>query len=262
MRRTDTSRFFRVPHTLHQTSEGAVELPISYYDVTNVVAMFWGDRAGAERILADRGLTLAFARGDVALVALSFYEYRRTTVGVYNEVGVAVFCVPRGQRPSWLGAAELYAPLAWRRVGAYVVDLPVTTAAANAAGRELWGYPKFVTEIPFELAGRAVRSCVLDPDDGSSICELRGTIGRGVPAPPMSLVTYTRLHGALIRTHVDVRGMVEACRPGSVRLRVGDSAHRMAANLRSLGLDSATPIGVLVTDRFQSLLHAGRSSPS
>lgn len=257
MRQAEDSRFFRVPHTAYATSAGAVELPIAYYDVTNIVAMFWGDRAGAERIITDAGLTLAFARGDKALVALSFYEYRRTTVGVYNEVGVAVFCVPPGQRPSRLGAAELYAPLAWRKVGAYVVDLPVTTAAANAAGRELWGYPKFITQIPLSLQGRAVDVGVLDPDDGSHICELIGTIGRGVPVPPMSLVTYTRLDGALIRTHVQVRGRAKACPAGSTRLSVGGSSHRMAVNLRALGLASARPIAVLVTDRFQALLHAG-----
>lgn len=257
MMHADTSRFFRVPRTTHITSEGPVDLPILYYDVTNVVAMFRADRAGAERILADTGLDLAFARGEQALVALSFYEYRRTTVGVYNEVGVAIFCVPEGQRPTRLGPAELYAPLSWRKVGAYVVDLPVTTPAANAAGRELWGYPKFVTDIPFHLDRRAIDTAVIDPDDGSSICRLAGTIGRGVPVPPMSLVTYTRLKGSLIRTHVNVRGAVKACRPGSTRLRVGESPHRMASNLRVLGLEEAKPVAVFVTDRFQSLLHAG-----
>ena len=257
MRHADDSRFFRVERATHTTSEGPVELPILYYDVTNVVAMFWGDRAAAERLAAEAGLELAMTRGERALVGLSFFEYRRTTVGVYNEVGTAIFCVPPGQRPSRVPGVELYAPPAWRKVGAYVVDLPVTTPAANAAGRELWGYPKFVTDIPFQLDGRRFESSVLDPDDGSLICELAGTIGRGVPAPPMSLVTYTRLGDELLRTHVDVRGIVRACRPGSLQLRVGDSTHRMADNLRSLGLDAATPIAVTVAPRFQSILHAG-----
>jgi hypothetical protein len=255
---SESNRFFQVPYTGHATSEGEVRLPIAYYDVSNVVAMFWGDRAGAERIVNAAGLELALTRGDKALVALSFYQYRRTTVGVYNEVGVAVFCVPPGRRPSRLGAAELYAPLSWRTVGAYVVDLPVTTAAANAAGRELWGYPKFITEIPFHLAGREVDSAVLAPGDGSPLCQLAGTMGRGVPVPPMSLVTYTRLDGALIRTQVRVRGRANLRSPGTTRLRVGTASHPMAANLRTLGLADARPFSVLETTRFQSLLYAGR----
>jgi hypothetical protein len=258
MMHADTSRFFRVPRTTHSTSEGPVELPILYYDVTNAVALFLGDRAGVADILAEAGLEVAVTRGDKALVAISFYEYRNTTVGVYNEVGVAVFGFPSHQPAPRLGAAQLYAPLSWRKVGAYVVDLPVTTAAANAAGRELWGYPKFVTEIPFQLDGRAIDTGVVDPDDGEMICELEGTLGRGVPAPPMSLMTYSRKDGALYRTHIDVRGVVKACGPGTTRLRVGNSSHRMANNLRRLGLTDARPQLVLVTRRFQSKLHAGR----
>ena len=257
----DTDRFFRVQRTVRNTSVGPVELPIAYYDVTNAIAMFWGDRAGAESILADAGLTLAFARGDRALIAMSFYEYRRTTVGVYNEVGLAIFCLPPGERPSRLGLAELYAPPARRRTGAYVVDLPVTTALANAAGRELWGYPKFVTEIPFRLDGREIDTGVRDPDDGSSICTFAGKLGRGLPAPPISPVTFTRLEGTLLRTHVDVRGAVKVCRPGSARLRVGVSQHPMAEHLRTLGLQQSKPLVVFVTDRFQSLLHAGVPQP-
>ena len=137
----DSDPFFEVPRVAHPTSEGQVELPIKYYDVTNVLALFVGDRAGAEKLLVNTGLELAFGRGAKTLVGLSFYEYRHTTVGTYNEVGVALFCVPPGRRPSLWRVAELYAPLSWRSVGAYVVDLPVTTAAADAAGRELWGYP-------------------------------------------------------------------------------------------------------------------------
>lgn len=258
---TDRQKFFRVPRTPHATSEGSVELPILYYDVTNVVALFLADRAGASELLADAGLDVALARGDRALVGVSFYEYRHTTVGVYNEVGVAIFAVPRGQRPTRLGAAELYVPPSWRKVGAYVVDLPVTTAAACAAGRELWGYPKFITDIPFERNGRHIDTAVIDPDDGETICEFTGTMGRGVPAPAMSLMTYSRKDDALCRTHVDVRGAVEARGPGTTRLKVGASSHRMANNLRRLGLGSAQPALVMVTDRFQSRLNAGRAVP-
>ena len=255
MMRNAADRFFAGPRITCSTSAGDVQLPITYHDVTNVVAMFWGSRAVAAQFVARAGLQLALARRDRALVALSFYEYRETSIGSYNEVGLAVFAVPPEWRRMPLGLAELYAPLTLRRLGAHVIDLPVTTAAANAAGRELWGYPKFVTKIPFELRGRAVRGSVLDPDRDGVICSLEGLIGRGVPAPPMSLMTYSRRDGELLRTHVNVRGRVTIGRPGTVVLRVGASQHRMAANLRALGLDDARPLAVLASDRFQSVLH-------
>ena len=43
------------------------------------------------------------------------------------------------------------------------------------------------------------------------------------------------LDGALVRTHIDVRGRVALRAPGSVELVVGRSAHRMAEHLRRMG---------------------------
>lgn len=247
--------FFRVHRTLHRTSAGLVELPILYRDASNVIALFNADRRGAERLLDGTGLEPAITRGEQALVGLSFYEYRDTTVGVYNEVGTAIFARRLGDRGLLPGLAELYVDPRRRRVGAWVVDLPVTTDAANVAGRELWGYPKFVTGIDFALRGRDVRSTVHAPK-GGMICELAGTMGAGMPAPAVSLMTFSRLDGVLVRTHIDVRAPTRAHLRGDVRLRVGEG-HRMADNLRALGLDGARPLTILVTERFQSLLHAG-----
>ncbi|MCC6555653.1 MAG: acetoacetate decarboxylase family protein [Polyangiaceae bacterium] len=249
--------FFNVPRTVRETSEGPVELPILYRDVTNVLALFLAPREGAEEVLAGTGLRPGVRVGDRVLVGLSFYEYRDTSIGSYNEVGTAVFVVRADERPRRLAPVELLLPPAWRRGAVWVVDLPVTTPAADAAGRELWGYPKFVTEIPFRLDGRRFDASVLDPDGSGPIVTLGGELGPGVPAPPISLVTYSRLGGRLVRTHVDVRGLQTAHARGSVRLRVGASKHRMAAHLRALALDGAVPLLVMRTDRFQSKLHGG-----
>jgi hypothetical protein len=253
-------RFFDVERTIHRTSAGLVELPILYFDASNVVALFEADAGGAERLLEGTGLVPTIVRGGRALVGLSFYEYRRTTVGVYNEVGVAIFARPCGERALLPALADLLLPPARRRSGAWVVDLPVTTEAANAAGRELWGYPKFVTSIDFALTGRRFRSTVHDPSGDEAICEIAGEMDGGIRVPSLSLVTFSKLDDTLVRTHVDVRAPTRACRRGDVRLRIGRSSHRMARDLRDLDLDGAHPTMLLVTERFQSLLHAGRKA--
>lgn len=254
MARGRDDRFFTVPTEAHTTSEGPVELPIRYYDVSVVVAVFSADRRGAEELLAGTGVELA---GGRAVVALAFYEYRDTSVGAYNEVGTAIFAQPAGARWPRLGWLDAWRAPPQRTIGAWVVDLPVTTPIANAAGRELWGYPKFVTEIDVALRGRLVEARVADPSGAGDIVTLRGRLGPSVPAPPMSVVTFTQHRGQLWRTHVDVRGVMRAHAPGSVRLEVGRSKHRMAENLERLGLASARPLAVLATDAFQSKLWAG-----
>jgi hypothetical protein len=261
-------RFFDVPRTTRSTSEGAVALPILYHEVANVVALFHVSRDGAEGLLEGTGLAPQLAPDGRALAALSFYEYRRTSIGPYNEVGTTLLVRPQGARPSRLGIAEMFAPPRWRKGGAYVVDLPVTTAAASAAGREIWGYPKFITDISFRLAGRELACSVFDPDSAPQgqrerILALRGRLGPGLPAPPMGIVTFSVLDRMLWRTDIDVRGSVMVHTPGSVQLEVGPSRHRMAENLRTLGLTGTRPILVIETERFQSRLPAGAAcSPS
>jgi hypothetical protein len=263
-------RFFEVPRTTRATSGGPVDLPILYYDASNVVALFRASRAGAEALLEGTGLRPQLGRDGQAMVALSFYEYRRTSVGVYNEVGTAILALPRDARQSPLGVAEMLAPARWRTSGAFVVDLPVTTALANAAGREIWGYPKFVTDISFRLSGRDVESVVYEPGSEASaqtrrrrIVALSGRMGPGLPAPPPGVTTYSVLQRTLMKTLIDVRGRVTMRAPGSVGLEIGQSAHPMARNLRTLGLGGlvdggrSTPDLIIETDRFQSILPAG-----
>ncbi|MCA9592023.1 MAG: acetoacetate decarboxylase family protein [Myxococcales bacterium] len=250
-------RFFRVPRTTHHTSAGLVDLPILYFDVRTVVAFFDAPLAGVEQVLEGTHLVPAVVRGRRAACALAFYEYRDTSVGVYNEMGTAILVLREGEPRPALGPLDLMRSPRARRIGMYVVDLPVTTALANAAGRELWGYPKFVTEIPFELRGRHFDSSVMDPDGQRRILRLRGDAGRGIVGPPLSLSTYTFLDGALIRTPVDVRGPIRIHSSGSLRLEIGASDHPMAQRLRTLGLAETAPSFVTISDRFQSKLHAG-----
>ncbi len=259
--------FFRVPRTTRETSGGPVELPILYYDASNVVALFRASRAGAERLLEGTGYEPQLGLGGSATVALSFYEYRRTSVGVYNEVGTAILAVPRGARQPRLGVAEMLAPARWRTAGAFVVDLPVTTPIACAAGREIWGYPKFVTDISFYLRKRDFESVVYEPGGrglgsvatANRIVSVSGHLGPGLPAPPLAVVTYTILDGMQVKTYIDVRGTVSVRAPGSVTLDVGASDHRMARNLRVLGLGEGKvrPSLVMATARFQSVLPEG-----
>jgi len=137
---------------------GRVELPIPYYDTSNVLAYSLCDTKRVERALQSTGLKPAFSIANRTVIAISFDEYRKTTVGSYNEVGVAIPVMQGGTKAPFRGINELYSDIKNRELGFYVLSLPVTTELANAAGRELWGYPKFVTEISFHLGGGCFHS--------------------------------------------------------------------------------------------------------
>lgn len=252
--------FFQVPRTRVKTSEGMVELPIMYYDTSALNAFFLVDKKRVTSVLEGTGLSPALTVGGLALVALACFEYRDTSVGVYNEVGLTVAVTKTGETLALGGWQDLLTTLRQpeeRRVAFHILDLPVTTAAANAAGREIWGYPKFVTAIPFKLHAREFDCRVMQPDGSGTIMQLAGTMGPSIPMTPLSLTLLSLKDDTLLRTTVNVRGSSRMATAGTLQMSVGDSDHPMAKNLHALGLDGARPLAVFWTHDFQSRLNAG-----
>lgn len=256
----DRDPFFQYPQTNAATSEGDVALPILYYDDSQCMGLFYVDHAAAQAMVQGDGLDAVRFAGGKALVGVAFYQYRQTSIGVYNEVGVAIAVVPAGTRQPALPMLSMLGALDARHVGFFIVDLPVTTAAACAAGRELWGYPKFVTPIRFVLQGGRFNGAVVDPAGTGDIVELSGDAGVAVPGPLLDLVLYSRRNGALLRTLVNTRGGGRIGRSGSMRLTV-TGQHPMAQRLRALGLANAAPSIVMYSDRLQLRLNAGALIP-
>jgi len=249
--------FFCVPRSTHATSQGDVELPIFYYDSTALLAFFKCDRQKVAALLPTARFRPTLTWGACAIVGLALFEYRSTSIGTYNEVGLAIPALwKKGPVPRW-PAAELFRSVYTRQVGFHIVDLPVTTARAHAAGREVWGYPKFITPIDFELQNKHLHCRVLDPANRGAIMTLEGTLGVGVPSPALDLVNFDRIGNQDLRTIIQTRGKGHLRRRGTVRLRIGASSQPMADHLHMLGLDHAQPIVMWVSTRFQSRLNQG-----
>lgn len=258
MSSTHDHPFFQVPRTQVTTSYGEFEQPALYYDVSTLMALFTTDYDRAAAKLVDLDLKPGLMWRGKAVVGLAFYEYRDTSIGPYNEVGLAIPALARHQSLPLGGWLDLWSNVNTRRLGHHILDLPVTTEIACAGGREFYGYPKFVTEIPFHLDSHSFHSEVLDPGRRAPIMSLSGKLGGGIPAPPMDLVLYSVLNGTRLRTIVNVRGSQRMRGKGELRLCVGDSEHGMARNLRDLGLHDQQPFLVTDTHRFQSRLNAGQ----
>lgn len=252
-----TDPFFQVPTSSVSTSEGSVDVPVLYYEASNLTALFRVDRGAAMAKLAGTGLIPGLILGGKAIAALAFYEYRQTSVGAYREVGLAVAAVPEGVKLAVGGWLDLYRTITKRRLGFHIIDLPVTTAIADTGGREIWGYPKFVTDIGFQLTRGRFVGDVQNPGGDEPILTLSGNLGRGIPTPPLGLVLYSQLGDKDLRTVVNVRGRVSLHRGRGLRLDVGDADHRMVKNLAELGLHGHKPMCVMDTHRFQSRLNGG-----
>ena len=141
-------------------------LPIRYFDVQCLVATFLAAPDRASELIEGAGLQPVLQEDGRAVVDLYCIEYRKTDIGPYNEVGLTV----RAKAPGDPIAAN------------YVVNLPVTTAVADRAGREIWGYNKFVAAIDVNSEGKTF-STVLRDSDHEIIGALEGERAVSAPAP-------------------------------------------------------------------------------
>jgi hypothetical protein len=251
------SPFFQVAQTTYSTSQGGLALPLFYFEASNLTAFFLANREAATARLRGTGLRLAVTAGGRAPVGLVHCEYKRTSVDAYHEVALVLPVLPEGAPPLRNPLQALYGSVEDRNFGFHTLDLPVTTSVADSCSRELWGFPTFVTEIPFHLDRKSFQSTVRDPDGHEDILWMSGRLLPGAPVPPMSLVLYTHLDGELLRCTVNVRGWMTLRPAHNLRLHVGESTHRMAQHLREFGLDGARPVIVMDTHRFQSRFNAG-----
>jgi hypothetical protein len=217
------------------------DLPIRYFDVQCLVATFLVAPETASELLGGAGLQVVLQEDGKAIVELFCIEYRETDIGPYNEVGLTV----RARASSDSIAAN------------YVVHLPVTTAVANRAGREIWGYNKFVAAIDLSSSGKTF-STVLRDSDGDVIGALEGVRGVSVPTPATDILTFTVHQGRLIKTVIKVLTPSLTSSGDSFLFKVGMSRHPMATDLRAIHLDGARPVLTTYADPFQALLFPGR----
>jgi hypothetical protein len=145
----------------------------------------------------------------------------------------------------------LMTPASVEDAGWYVVNLPVTTGFTCASGRELWGFPKYVTRIDTEF-GRDAAEIILGEE---LVIDHRARFGVKVPAPPY--VFFSELEGRIIRTVVPVEHRMRLGGARSVRVQVtGDGP--TAATVRRLGLDTRRPMMAARVDHLKFTLPLGK----
>jgi hypothetical protein len=250
--------FLDVPQAMVPISTGPIGVPILYREASSLLAVFPVEAAALASLLGGTGLVAVPLFQGRPVVVVAMFDYRDTTIGPYHEAALATFVVPENvalpQRP----LLDLVLPSPWRKVGLYIFDLPVTTAVANAAGRELWGLPKFVTEIPISWRGEQFDGAVCAPGSSEPLFSLVGSVGGGSRVPLRALVLYSWLQGELLRTQVDLRGWARAIRGPAMELRVKARMHPMAERLEKLGLDGARPALVQAAPTFRARLNLGQ----
>jgi hypothetical protein len=194
--------------------------------------------AAAQRLVDPTGLEVTGPVPGRALLALAVCRYDDTDLDPYHEVAVS-FVVRLHDAPPLNSASQRLREFAAGEIGAYIHRLPVDQAFSCAAGRDIWGFPKWVTTIEIDEgkpgqggAGRGV--IVRLVDDGVHVLSLALRGGGRLHLPSQAPPSYSFADGVLRRTTWTTSSEGTAGRPGGATLVLGD--HPMADELRSLGL--------------------------
>ncbi|MCK5906464.1 MAG: acetoacetate decarboxylase family protein [Flavobacteriales bacterium] len=254
--------FFDIKQEIISTDHGDVSLPIFYFDSSSIMFSYFVDEADAKIILNGTGLKPTLFFGNKAMVLLVFFEYRDSSIGVYNEVGLATLGYPENNKKPICPILNFIKSGKNWNIGGYVNNLPVSTEIANAAGRKIWSLPKFRTEIPFNLTKSTFNGAVKDPDSGEDIFTIEGNIGKlgvGSLFNGIDLVLYSNHEEKLLKTVVDTKGKSWYGVNSNFKLKVGNSNHVMANNLKQLKLDTKKPVFTIVSRDTKSILPLGET---
>lgn len=215
---------------------GRIDLPIRYWRTDCFMGLFGADESAVRALFPTPRLQPVRVSPGRAVVAVAAFNYLETGVGPYGEIAVSPLCTFDRAAPPML-------PLATGAVGGmsgFVAHLPVTSRIAREAGRRVWGYPKFVADMDFDLAPE--HQAVTLSEDGRDILRLSVPIGGAVRLERTPLTTYTVREGRLIRTRVEMHGHV-ATSVGrhAGGLELGD--HPLGRELSGLGLSERALAG-------------------
>ena len=253
--------FFDVPRTAYTTSHTRTQVPMFFYRTAARIINYFIDYDRVLPKLEGTGLSPCRFFKKKAMVSLIFFNYQDVTIGAYDEVVISIMVYPEPLGPPSLPIPTiLFAKKAalWKKLGAYVLEMPVTIPAARAAGREIWGFPKFLTTIPSRLSGNHFEFSVMDPDAGVPVVEVKGEMGPGISGKAFDLVSFNNYEDTIFRVETQVNGKMKNCLCKKIEVKAGPTDHRMAQNVRDLGLETAKPAMIMSSDNLQARLNPGR----
>lgn len=253
--RTTTAPFFqRTKPSISMTSVGSeaspVELLILYFRSDCFMGVFSADLdAVIELLPSDQLYPVRTSRGRAA-VGIVAYNYLETSIGAYGEIGIAALCTFGRSAPPLI---PLGLEARWPGFGGFVVHLPVTHDRACQAGRSIWGYPKFVADMAFDLTPEHQR--VELREGGKEILSLDIAARGSLVQDNSALVTYSEHDGHILRTTIPVRSAYRlAVRRPRGGFELGE--HPLADGLRRLDL-SPNPIATKCYVDHAAILPAG-----
>ena len=216
----------------HFEIEGqSLGFPSLYQDASSALGLFLVPSRAANALIQDSGFKVAQVAPGWAIFSLSCVDYRDSDCGPYREISMAFFVKKYGRA---IGIPYLGTWLDIRRdrAATFIWKLPVTTRTAHDAGILMWGLPKTIDEIDFNIADENA-TFDLNVEGRKVLSYTVRAVGKS-NQPRGTSALYSIYEGSPHVTYLshEYQDMGIQFRGGDLQL--GD--HPIADQLRSLGL--------------------------
>jgi hypothetical protein len=215
-----------------EIEERSLGYPARFQDGSSAVGLFMVPASAAQALIHESGFEVAQLLPGRAAFSLSCVHYRESDCGVYNEISMAFFVKKKHAKRSGIPYLGTWLDIARDAAATWIWKLPVTTRIANDAGILMWGFPKTIEEIDFQVSdGRAAFNLRMDGQQvlGYSV-RARGKRQQ----PRGASAVYSSFEGAPHVTYLEHEFRDVGVSLGGGRLHLGD--HPIAEQLRGLGL--------------------------
>ena len=234
------------------------KFPIQFRDVHYIAALYRSNQEAVIEKLKGTGLKPALHFMGSPLTAVGLIQYKDSDLGAYNELIIAIPVVPENTKHKLSNWLDLYSPLEKREIGQFIIHIPVTTQRSVDAGRELWGYPKIVLPITHEFGKKKLHTQVMSASGQTTLIEINGSNGWGVPIPSMDLMTYSMLHDEMLKTFVDVDANMKWMPFSNLSITVLDKNDEMCKDIVALNIYNKKPVFTIEPTQFKANFFEGR----
>lgn len=204
-----------------------ISAPVEVRSAQLVSGIFTAPATAAQELIDYSGLRVHRVAGTLALCMISAVQYTDSDLGPYNEISVAVVVEPHDGSPAPLG----------KDTTTFIHRLPVNQELSCTAGREIWGFPKWVADITWQHRGGGVDVVLIDSDEPVLSMRVEGP-GLPLPRSRNEMACYSWSDGVLRRTTWSMGMSGIRVRPRGIHLDLGEE-HPMAQELRGLRFPKA-----------------------
>jgi hypothetical protein len=236
-----------------------IKFPVNFSDVHYIALTYISSFDVVNKKLEGTDLKAGLIFNGKPLVAVGLIEYKDSDLGAYNEVIIAIPVVPKGSKTGLTNWIDLYGSTNKRKLGQYIIHIPVTSQLSMDAGIGLWGYPKTIKKIEHLFQGNKISSDVWNDVGDKKILAFKGSMGIGIPIPTMNLLTYSFQDEQMLKTTVDVNSNMKWKPFADIRIIVNDTTDPICRDIIELGICNKKPLFTIEASNFKAKFNKGIS---